>query len=37
MSKLTEQIITEQSVIDWFKQLGYEYKFGPNIKLKSKN
>ncbi|MGC9067275.1 MAG: type I restriction endonuclease subunit R [Minisyncoccia bacterium] len=29
--KLTEQQITEESVIDWFKQLGYEYKFGPDI------
>jgi len=31
MSKLTEQTITEQSVIDWFKDLGYEHKFGPEI------
>ncbi len=29
--KLTENILTEQPVIDWFKQLGYEYKFGPDI------
>jgi type I restriction enzyme R subunit len=31
MPKLTEQILTEQALIDWFKQLGYEYKFGPDI------
>ena len=29
--KLTETILTEQSLIDWFKQFGYEYKFGPDI------
>ncbi len=29
--KLTEQILTEQPVIEWFKELGYEYKFGPDI------
>jgi len=29
--KLSENTLTEQSVIDWFKQLGYEYKFGPDI------
>jgi len=31
MIKFIEQTITEQSVIDWFKNLGYEYKFGPDI------
>jgi type I restriction enzyme R subunit len=31
MTKFKEQTITEQSVIDWFKQIGYEYKFGPDI------
>jgi type I restriction enzyme, R subunit len=31
MPKITEQILTEEAVIDWFKQLGYEYKFGPEI------
>lgn len=29
--KLNEQILTEQAVIDWFKELGYEYRFGPDI------
>jgi Type I site-specific restriction-modification system, R (restriction) subunit and related helicases len=29
--KLEEQTLTEQPVIDWFKKLGYEYKFGPDI------
>ena len=28
---LNENTLTEQPVIDWFKQLGYEYKFGPDI------
>lgn len=32
MSKnLNENTLTEQPIIDWFKQLGYEYKFGPDI------
>jgi len=31
MASLNEQNLTEQPVIDWFKQLGYEYKFGPEI------
>jgi hypothetical protein len=31
MKNLTEQILTEQAVIEWFKQLGYDYKFGPEI------
>ena len=26
-----EHSLTEQPLIDWFKQLGYEYKFGPDI------
>jgi len=30
---LNEQNLTEQPVIDWFKQLGYEYKFGPDISI----
>ena len=29
--KLTETALAEQSVIDWLKELGYEYKFGPDI------
>ena len=29
--KFTENTLAEQPVIDWFKQLGYEYKFGPDI------
>jgi type I restriction enzyme R subunit len=31
MNKFNEQNLTEQPVIEWFKQLGYEYKFGPEI------
>ena len=31
MSKLDETILTEQPVIDWLKELGYEYRFGPDI------
>jgi len=31
MKKITETILTEQPTIDWLKQLGYEYKFGPDI------
>ena len=31
MKKIIEAIITEQPLIEWFKQLGYEYKFGPDI------
>jgi type I restriction enzyme R subunit len=31
MKNLTEQNLTEQAVIDWFKELGYEYKFGSDI------
>jgi len=32
MSKiLTENNLAEQPSIEWFKQLGYEYKFGPDI------
>jgi len=31
IKNLNETTLTEQSVIDWFKQLGYEYKFGPEI------
>ncbi|MEM2174726.1 MAG: type I restriction endonuclease subunit R, partial [Candidatus Micrarchaeia archaeon] len=33
MQKITEQKLTEQAVIDWFKELGYEYKFGPDIAI----
>jgi len=29
--KLEEKTLTEQPVIEWFKGLGYEYKFGPDI------
>lgn len=31
MLNLNEQTLTEQPVIEWFKKLGYEYKFGPDI------
>jgi len=31
MKVFTENNLTEQPSIDWFKQLGYEYKFGPDI------
>lgn len=31
MKKLNENTLTEQPVINWFKNLGYEYKFGPDI------
>jgi len=31
MPKFTETVLTEQPAIEWFKQLGYEYKFGPDI------
>ena len=31
MKTFNENSLTEQPVIDWFKQLGYEYKFGPDI------
>jgi len=41
LQKLTETALTEQPSIEWFKQLGYEYKFGPDIStsgvLESKN
>lgn len=30
---LNENSLAEQPVIDWFKQLGYEYKFGPEISI----
>jgi len=33
MKSLTENNLTEQPAIDWFKQLGYEYKFGPDISI----
>ena len=33
MKILNEQNLAEQPVIDWFKQLGYEYKFGPDISI----
>lgn len=33
MKTLNEQNLAEQPVIDWFKQLGYEYKFGPDISI----
>lgn len=29
--RLNEYTLTEQPTIDWFKELGYEYKFGPDI------
>jgi len=29
--KLTETTLTEQPTIDWLKELGYEYQFGPDI------
>jgi type I restriction enzyme R subunit len=31
MKSLSENTLTEQPVIEWFQQLGYEYKFGPDI------
>jgi type I restriction enzyme R subunit len=31
MSRLNEQSLAEKSVIEWFKELGYEYKFGADI------
>jgi len=31
LKQLTEQSLTEQPSINWLKQLGYEYKFGPDI------
>ncbi len=31
LKQLTEQSLAEQPAIEWFKQLGYEYKFGPDI------
>ena len=31
MSKLSEDTLTEQPVIDWFKEMGYDYEFGPDL------
>ena len=31
MKDLNEQNLTEQPIIDWFKQLDYEHKFGFDI------
>ena len=31
MNPLNEKSLAEQSVIDWFKELGYECKFGAEI------
>lgn len=31
MNNLNEQNLTEQSLIDWLKSLGYEYVYGPDI------
>ena len=31
MKTLNEDTLAEQPVIDWFKQPGYEYKFGSDI------
>ncbi|GIW67000.1 MAG: restriction endonuclease subunit R [Candidatus Parcubacteria bacterium] len=31
MIKITEQKITKQALIEWFKELGYSYLFGPDI------
>ena len=31
MANLNEDTLTEQPVIDWLKELGYEYAFGPDI------
>lgn len=28
---LTEDTLAEQPAIEWFKELGYEYAFGPDI------
>lgn len=30
-SKFSENPLTEQAVVDWFKQLGYEYKYSDLI------
>jgi len=29
--KLNESFLTEQPVIDWFKEMGYDYEFGPDL------
>lgn len=31
MEKITEDTITEQPVIEWLRELGYDYEFGPDI------
>ncbi len=31
MVKLNENTLTEQPVIDWLKELGYDYEFGPDL------
>jgi len=31
MKNLNEEYLTEQPVLDWLKELGYEYAFGPDI------
>lgn len=31
MLNLNENSLAEQPIINWFEQLGYEYKFGPDI------
>jgi len=33
LKQLTEQSLTEQPTLEWFKQLGCEHKFGPEIAL----
>src|SRR3990167_4847210 len=30
-NKLNENSLTEQPVIDWLKELGYDYEFGPDL------
>jgi len=36
MSKLTEDTLAEQPVIEWLKELGYDYEYGPDISVGGK-
>ena len=31
MKKLNEDTLTEQPVIEWLKEMGYDYEFGPDL------
>jgi len=31
MSKFNENALTEQPVIEWLKEMGYDYEFGPDL------